>query len=49
LYLEHQRVDPQRRETLVRFARGLMADEAELADSPIDSSRPAPEEVARSL
>jgi DNA repair protein SbcD/Mre11 len=30
LYLEHQRVEPERRETLVRFARALMADEAEL-------------------
>jgi exonuclease SbcD len=30
LYLEHQRVDPQRQETLVRFARALMADEAEV-------------------
>ena len=49
LYLEHQRVEPQRRETLVRFARGLMTEEAELADSPIEPSRPALEEVARSL
>jgi DNA repair protein SbcD/Mre11 len=49
LYLEHQRVEPQRRETLVRFARGLMTEEAELADSPIEPLRPALEEVARSL
>ena len=30
LYLEHQRVDASRRETLLRYARGLMADEAEV-------------------
>src|ERR671932_2741796 len=29
LYLEHQQVEPPRRETLLRFARALMADEAE--------------------
>jgi exonuclease SbcD len=38
LYLEHQRVDPQRRETLVRFARALMADEAELVDDAVEVS-----------
>jgi len=37
LYLEHQRVEPQRRETLVRFARALMAEEAE-----VDSCEGAP-------
>src|SRR5207302_3805196 len=49
LYLEHQRVEPERRETLVRFARGLMTEEAGQADSLIEPSRPALEEVARSL
>jgi DNA repair protein SbcD/Mre11 len=31
LYLEHQKVDADRRETLLRYARALMADEAEVA------------------
>jgi exonuclease SbcD len=30
LYLDHQKVDAQRRETLLRVARSLMAEEAEL-------------------
>ncbi|HYW89930.1 MAG TPA: exonuclease SbcCD subunit D [Chloroflexota bacterium] len=30
LYLEHQRVEAPRRETLLRYARSLMADEAEV-------------------
>lgn len=30
LYLEHQRVDADRRETLIRYARSLMAEEAEV-------------------
>jgi exonuclease SbcD len=30
LYLEHQKVEPPRRETLLRYARALMADEAEV-------------------
>ena len=30
LYLEHQRVDPPRRETLLRYARSLMVEEAEV-------------------
>jgi exonuclease SbcD len=30
LYLEHQKVDVPRRETLLRYARALMADESEL-------------------
>ena len=30
LYLEHQKVDADRRETLLRYARSLMADEAEV-------------------
>ena len=30
LYLDHQKVDAQRRETLLRFARTLMAEEAEI-------------------
>jgi DNA repair protein SbcD/Mre11 len=37
LYLEHQRVEPERREVLVRFARMLMAEEAEL--DPCDAPR----------
>jgi hypothetical protein len=32
LYLEHQKVDAARRETLLRYARALMADEAELCE-----------------
>jgi hypothetical protein len=32
LYLEHQKVEPARRETLLRYARALMADEAETVD-----------------
>jgi DNA repair protein SbcD/Mre11 len=32
LYLEHQKVDATRRETLLRYARALMSDEAEVAD-----------------
>jgi exonuclease SbcD len=31
LYLEHQKVDADRRETLLRYARALMADDAEIA------------------
>ena len=30
LYLEHQKVDAPRRETLIRYARSLMADESEV-------------------
>jgi exonuclease SbcD len=30
LYLEHQKVDAGRRETLLRYARSLMSDEAEI-------------------
>jgi exonuclease SbcD len=30
LYLEHQQVDPSRRDTLLRYARALLADAAEL-------------------
>jgi exonuclease SbcD len=41
VYLEHQRVEPARRETLVRFARTLMADEAEVepCEAPADLAR----------
>jgi exonuclease SbcD len=58
LYLEHQRVDATRRETLLRYARGLMSDEAESdaappptlalkqADSPEGDSTPDGHEVA---
>ena len=38
LYLEHQKVDVTRRETLLRYARSLMADEAEVESL---SSQPA--------
>jgi exonuclease SbcD len=31
LYLEHQKVEPARRDTLLRYARMLMADESEVA------------------
>jgi exonuclease SbcD len=34
LYLEHQKVEAPRRETLLRYARALMADEAELDPVP---------------
>jgi hypothetical protein len=30
LYLEHQKVDPTRRDTLLRYARTLMVEESEL-------------------
>jgi exonuclease SbcD len=33
LYLEHQRVETARRDTLLRYARGLMTDEAEVDPS----------------
>jgi exonuclease SbcD len=32
LYLEHQKVEAPRRDTLLRYARALMADESEIAD-----------------
>jgi exonuclease SbcD len=35
LYLEHQKVDKDRRETLVRFARGLMGEEPEAELTPL--------------
>ncbi len=47
LYLEHQRVEPQRRETLIRFARTLMTEEAEVCDAR-EVPRAGLEEVAQS-
>ena len=38
LYLEHQKVDATRRETLLRYARSLMADEAEVEPLSIQHS-----------
>jgi hypothetical protein len=40
LYLQHQKVEPDRRETLLRYARALMADEAEVA--PLDAESYVP-------
>jgi exonuclease SbcD len=34
LYLEHQKVEASRRDTLLRYARALMADEAESTEGP---------------
>src|SRR5207248_10146247 len=36
LYLEFQKVDAARRETLLRHARMLMVDEAEVENAPVD-------------
>ena len=43
LYLEHQKVEADRRETLLRYARALMSDEGiEHAEHPEDRARAAP-------
>lgn len=43
LYLEHQKVDADRREVLLRYARGLMCDEAlEAAGQPTPPLPPSP-------
>jgi exonuclease SbcD len=42
LYLEHQRVDPSRRETLLRYARTLMAEEAEVDGALSESAKLKP-------
>jgi DNA repair protein SbcD/Mre11 len=39
LYLEHQRVEPARRETLLRYARSLMASEAEVPPTEAEFNR----------
>jgi exonuclease SbcD len=50
LYLEHQKVEPTRRETLLRYARSLMSEEAEVdppggvALSPLDSPSEPPQQ-----
>jgi DNA repair protein SbcD/Mre11 len=44
LYLEHQKVDPERRTVLLRFAHSLMGEEAELgaAVAECDATEPTP-------
>lgn len=46
LYLEHQRVDSDRRETLLRYARQLMEPEAELAPDCAASHEPQQDDPA---
>jgi DNA repair protein SbcD/Mre11 len=41
LYLDHQKVDPSRRETLLRYARGLMSEDAEVDPCAAPQSRVA--------
>jgi DNA repair protein SbcD/Mre11 len=48
LYLEHQKVEPQRRDTLLRYARALMTDEAEVEPHGSRSLPLKPEDSAAS-
>ena len=46
LYLEHQKVDQARRDTLLRYARALMSDEAEVEPRQLGSLPLKPEDSA---